>query len=220
VKVVRATNGATDPAPLPPPDVDAAFFAAGFSAAFLVAGATFFAVAALFGAGGADFGDAEGALFAGAPFFAVAAAAFFAVADTVFFAVAGAVFFAVAGAVFFAVAGAAFFAVAGTAFFAVAGTAFFAVVDTAFLAGDLVGLAVFFTRGIAFFLGGVGRFVAVAATFAACFLFPPRDEVVDAARDPGTVLTWVPLLAGAIVPSFGPRDVAGFSGEKPRPGSG
>jgi hypothetical protein len=171
VNVVRAGAGA--PAPLAAavaardPPGDAAFFAASFSAAFLVA------------AGGAAF------LGAGADFLA-------------------------AGADFLG-AGAAF--LAGADFLATPGTVFFGAVDTAFLAagtGFFVGVATFFTTGAAFFFERAGRFVAVAATLAGGFLFPVRGGGFAVDRDAGNFLTWEPLLAGVIVPSFGPLVVAGF----------
>ncbi len=101
-------------------------------------------------------------------------------------------------------------------------TAFLAVAATLFLdvAGDFVdddagffaALTAFFTTGAAFFFVGAGRFVAVASTFAEVFFFPARAVVAGAGRDAGARLTWAPLLAGVIVPSFGPRHVAGFPG--------
>jgi hypothetical protein len=127
---------------------------------------------------------------------------------------AGAPFFA-GGAAFLATAavfrdGATF--LAGGAFLAVAGTAFFAVVDTTFFAEDagFLVVAVFFTTGTAFFFEGAGRFVAVPPTLAVDLLFPTRGVALVAGRDAGNLLTWEPLLAGVIVPSFGPLDVAGF----------
>jgi hypothetical protein len=73
-------------------------------------------------------------------------------------------------------------------------------------------VAAFFTTGAAFFFEGAGRFVAVASTFDEVFLFPAREDVAAADRVAGTRLTWAPLLAGVIVPSFGPHQVAGFPG--------
>jgi hypothetical protein len=135
--------------------------------------------------------------------------------DAVFFAVAGAGLAFFAGAAFL-LAGAAFFG-GGAAFFAV--TAFLAVAVTAFFegavdffaddAGFFAAVAAFFTTGAAFFFEGAGRFVAAATTFVEVFLFPALEVVAAAARDAGARLTWAPLLAGVIVPSFGPRQVAG-----------
>jgi hypothetical protein len=128
-----------------------------------------------------------------------------------------------AGAVFFA--GAAFLA-AGAAFRA-AGALLavevgfldvdrvgFLAVDVAFLAAVdvvfLVAVAAFFT-GAAFFFVRTGRFVVVAPTLVWADLFPDCDFRAEAAvRGADTLLTWVPLLAGVIVPSFGPGDVAPF----------
>ena len=95
---------------------------------------------------------------------------------------------------------------------AVAGTAFFAVVTTFLAEGAafLVVVAAFFTTGTAFFFEGAGRFFAVPATLAVDVLFPTRGGALLAGRDAGNLLTWEPLLAGVIVPSFGPLDVAGF----------
>jgi hypothetical protein len=76
-------------------------------------------------------------------------------------------------------------------------------------AGFFAAVAAFFTTGTAFFFVGTGRFVAVSTTLAEVVLFPAREVVVAAARDAGARLTWAPLLAGVIVPSFGPRQVAG-----------
>jgi hypothetical protein len=73
------------------------------------------------------------------------------------------------------------------------------------VAAFLAAGAAFFTTGAAFFFVGAGRFVAVATTVAEVFLFPAREDVVAADRDAGARLTWAPLLAGVIVPSFGPR---------------
>ncbi len=133
-----------------------------------------------------------------------------------FLAAAGAGLAFLAGAAFLA-AGADFFG-GGAAFLAV--TAFLAVGVAAFLgatvdffadgAAFLAAVAAFFTTGAAFFFVGAGRFVAVASTFAEVFLFPAREVVAAADRDAGALLTWAPLLAGVIVPSFGPRHVAGF----------
>jgi hypothetical protein len=102
---------------------------------------------------------------------------------------------------------------AGADFLAAPATVFFGVVDTAFLAagtGFFVGVATFFTTGAAFFFERAGRFVAVAATLAGGFLFPVRGGGFAVDRDAGNFLTWEPLLAGVIVPSFGPLVVAGF----------
>ena len=129
--------------------------------------------------------------------FFAGAALFFAGAA---FLAAGAVFL---GAVAAFLAGAAFLAAGAAAFFGAAGAVFLAE-GVAFL----VAVVAFFTTGTAFFFEGEGRFLAVAATLADEVLFPARDEAVEAEPDPDTRLTWVPLLAGVIVPSFGPRDVA------------
>jgi hypothetical protein len=77
-------------------------------------------------------------------------------------------------------------------------------------AGFFTAVTAFFTTGAAFFFVGAGRFVAVASTFAEVFFFPARAVLAGAGRDAGARLTWAPLLAGVIVPSFGPRHVAGF----------
>jgi hypothetical protein len=101
----------------------------------------------------------------------------------------------------------------GADFLAVPATVFFGAVDTAFLAagtGFLVGVATFFTTGAAFFFERAGRFVAAVPTLADSFLFPVRGGALAVERDAGNFLTWEPLLAGVIVPSFGPRVVAGF----------
>jgi hypothetical protein len=77
-------------------------------------------------------------------------------------------------------------------------------------AGRFVVVAASFTTGTAFFVG-VGRFVAVAPTLAEELLFPAflldLAGAAEVVRDAGTRLAWVPLLAGVIVPSFGPRRV-------------
>jgi hypothetical protein len=139
--------------------------------------------------------------------------------DAVFFAAAlSAAFFAadVAGALLFA--GAAFL-VAGPDLFAawgvfLAAAGFFAVADAAFLAGDdaflavtggFVVVAAFFTTGTAFFFERVERFVADAATFAEVDLFPVFAETPEVGRVARTCLAWMPLLAGAIIPSFRPH---------------
>jgi hypothetical protein len=124
-----------------------------------------------------------------------------------------------AGAAFLAAAGAAFLEAGAllaveVGFLAVDRAGFLAAVDVAFLAAVdvvfLVAVAAFFT-GAAFFFVRTGRFVAVAPTLDRADLFPDCDLPAEAA-DPGadTLLTWVPLLAGVIVPSFGPGDVAPF----------
>jgi hypothetical protein len=112
-------------------------------------------------------------------------------------------------------AGAGFLAFDVAAFLVAAAVDLFAD-DAAFLATG----AAFFTTGAAFFFVRAERFVAVASTFAEDFLFPDRDVADAADRDAGALLTWAPLLAGVIVPSFGPPQVAGFPGRRPRPGSG
>jgi hypothetical protein len=131
----------------------------------------------------------------------------------------GAAFLA-AGATF--LAGAAFLA-AGAAFLDAgaalvdeaadffAGDVAFLAAGAAFFTGDvafLVAVAAFFTTGAAFFLVRAGRLFAVATTRAAFDLFPEREDEV--ARDAGGRLAWEPLLAGVIVPSFGPRVVAAY----------
>jgi hypothetical protein len=73
-------------------------------------------------------------------------------------------------------------------------------------------VAAFFTTGAAFFFGGAGRFAAVASTFDEVLLFPARADFAAAVGVAGARLTWAPLLAGVIVPSFGPHQVAGFPG--------
>jgi hypothetical protein len=125
-----------------------------------------------------------------------------------------------AAAVAFFAGGAALLVV--TAFLAVADTLFFgAAVDlVADDAGFFAAVTAFFTTGAAFFLVGAGRFAAVASTFAEVFLFPARAVLAGAGRDAGARLTWAPLLAGVIVPSLGPRHVAGFPEQQPRLGSG
>jgi hypothetical protein len=128
-------------------------------------------------------------------------------ADTAFFA--GAAFLATGAG--FPTAGAAFFVV--TVFFAFAGAAFLGATVADFFgddAGFCAAVAAFFTTGAAFFLVGTGRFVAVSSTLAEDVLFPAREDDEVADRDAGTLLTWAPLLAGVIVPSFGPHQVAGF----------
>jgi hypothetical protein len=116
----------------------------------------------------------------------------------------------------------AFFAVAGAALrggdvlFAdavdllVDGGLTFLVAEVGFLAAGaafFVAVAAFFTTGAAFFLVRTGRFLAVAPTLARADLFPDDDvRPAAAVRDVGTLLPWVPLLAGVIVPSSGPRD--------------
>jgi hypothetical protein len=74
-------------------------------------------------------------------------------------------------------------------------------------AAFLVAVAAFFTTGAAFFFVWTERFVAVAPTLVRADLFP-EDDVRPAAavRGADTLLAWVPLLAGVIVPSSGPRD--------------
>ena len=137
--------------------------------------------------------------------------------------VAGAAFFAV-GLAFFAVvaffAGAAFFAVgvaflvaaaffAGAAFLAAVEDTFFTGTGAAFLAVDVaffVAVAAFFTTGAAFFFVGAGRLPALAPTRAAFVLFPEREAAVERDADPR--LAGEPLLAGVILPSFGPPGVA------------
>jgi hypothetical protein len=49
---------------------------------------------------------------------------------------------------------------------------------------------------------------AVVSTFVEDVLFPARELPLAAERDADAPLTWAPLLAGVIVPSFGPRHVA------------
>jgi hypothetical protein len=105
--------------------------------------------------------------------------------------------------------GAAFFVVAD--FLAVAGTAFLGATTVDFFAGDagfFSTVAAFFTTGAAFFFVGAERVLAAASTFAEDFLFPTREVPLAADRDADALLTWAPLLAGVIVPSFGPRHAA------------
>jgi hypothetical protein len=131
-------------------------------------------------------------------------------AEAAFF---GGAAFLVAGAGFRA-AGAAFFE--ATALFALAAAAALGDTVAGFFIGDagfFGAVAAFFTTGAAFFLVGAERFVAVESTFALDFLFPAREVDEAAGRDAGTLLTWAPLLAGVIVPSFGPRQVPGFPDE-------
>jgi hypothetical protein len=88
--------------------------------------------------------------------------------------------------------------------------AFFTGADAVFLAVDVaffVAVAAFFTTGAAFFLVSAGRFPAVAPTRAAFDLFPVRE--VDE-RDADTRFVGEPLLAGVILPSFGPPVVAAY----------
>jgi len=74
-------------------------------------------------------------------------------------------------------------------------------------AAFLVAVAAFFTTGAAFFLVTTGRFVAVPPTLFRADLFPDDDvRPAAAVRGADTLFAWVPLLAGVIVPSFGPRD--------------
>ncbi len=146
----------------------------------------------------------------------------FAAAFSATFLAGGAVF--LAGGAFLAAdagflgAAAAFFETGADLF---SGAAFFALGDGFFVAAVafLGAAAAFFTTGTAFFLVRAGRFVAVPATLPAAFLFPAflvafpparDDPAVAAARDADTLLTWAPLLAGVIDPSFGPRAVAGL----------
>ena len=173
---------------------------AGAGAAAPEAGATFLVTAFA-----VDFLGADGA--AAALFFAGAAAA------AAFLAAVGAFFF---GAVAAFLAGAAFLAAGAVAFLVAAGAVFLPAGAVAFLVAGVD----FFTTGAAFFLEGEGSFLAVAPTLADADLFPARDEALEAEPDPDTRLTWVPLLAGVIVPSFGPRVVAPFPRRRPRPGSG
>jgi hypothetical protein len=159
----------------------------------------------------------EGVGAAPAPFPARAAALV-----AVFFA--GGAAFLAAWAVFFA-AGAAFFVAAAFltgaffdagAFFVAEAAAFLAVEavffigpDVAFLAVGVaffVAVAAFFTTGAAFFLVRAGRLPAVAPTRAAFDLFPEREAAVERDADPR--LAGEPLLAGVILPSFGPPVVA------------
>ncbi len=126
-----------------------------------------------------------------------------------------------AGGADFRAAGAAF--LAGGAFLVVAGIAFFGAAAATFLVGAavfFVCVAAFFTTGTAFFFERPGRFAAVAATLARDFLFPARGMDLVADRDAGNLLTWEPLLAGVIVPSFGPLGVAGFPDDDLVPGAG
>jgi hypothetical protein len=124
-----------------------------------------------------------------------------------------------AGAAFFA---GAFLTVAGVALrggdvlFAdavdlrVVGELAFLAADPGFLAAGaafLVAVAAFFTTGAAFFLVWAERFVAVAPTLVRADLFPDDDvRPAAAVRGADTLFAWVPLLAGVIAPSFGPRD--------------
>jgi hypothetical protein len=119
---------------------------------------------------------------------------------------AGTAFFEV-GAAFFGAG--AFFAAAVLDFLAVADV-FFTGPDAAFLAVDVaffVAVAAFFTTGAAFFLVRAGRLPAVAPTRAAFDLFPVREAVE---RDADPRLVGEPLLAGVILPSFGPPVVAAY----------
>jgi hypothetical protein len=143
------------------------------------------------------------AFFAGGAAFFATGAAFFG-AGAVF--LAGAAFFGAAEAFF----GAGVFFVAGAADFLAVEDAFFTGPDAAFLAVDvvfLVAVAAFFT-GAAFFFVRAGRFPALAATRAAFDLFPGRLAAVE--RDVDPRLAGEPLLAGVILPSFGPPDVAAY----------
>lgn len=144
-----------------------------------------------------------GAFFAGGATFFAAGAAFFVGAAFL----AGAAFFD-AGTAFFAAG--AFFAAAAPAFLAVE-VAFFTGPDAAFLAVDVVffvTVAAFFTTGGAFFLVRAGRLPAVAPTRAAFDLFPGREVALERDADPR--LAGEPLLAGVILPSFGPPAVAAY----------
>jgi len=96
------------------------------------------------------------------------------------------------------------------AFLAV-GVAFFTGPDAALLAVDVVffvTVAAFFTTGAAFFLVRAGRLPAVAPTRAAFDLFPGREVALERDADPR--LAGEPLLAGVILPSFGPPAVAAY----------
>jgi hypothetical protein len=120
---------------------------------------------------------------------------------------AGAAFFTV-GAAFFGTG--AFFVAAAVDFLTVE-DAFFTDPDAAFLAVDVVffvAVAAFFTTGVAFFFVGAGRLPAVAPTRAAFDLFPEREAVVERDADPR--LAGEPLLAGVILPSFGPPAVGAY----------
>jgi hypothetical protein len=100
------------------------------------------------------------------------------------------------------------FFVADVLDFLVVDDAFFTGPDAAFLAVDVaffVAVAAFFTTGAAFFLVRAGRFPAVAPTRAAFDLFPVCEAVE---RDANPRLVGEPLLAGVILPSFGPPLVA------------
>jgi hypothetical protein len=144
------------------------------------------ALVAAFFVGGAAFFAAGAAFFAGAAFLA------------------GAAFFE-AGVVFFDTG--AFF-VAEVLDFLVVEDAFFTGPDAAFLTVDVaffVAVAAFFTTGAAFFLVRAGRLPAVAPTRAAFDLFPVCEAVE---RDADPRLVGEPLLAGVILPSFGPPLVA------------
>jgi hypothetical protein len=148
------------------------------------------ALVAAFFTGGAAFFAAGGAFFAGAAFFA-----------------GGAAFFA-AGVAFFEAG--AFFAAGALDFLAVA-DAFFTGPEAAFLAVDVVffvAVAAFFTTGAAFFFVGAGRFPALTPTRGAFDLFPAREAEVERDADPR--LAGEPLLAGVILPSFGPPVVAAY----------
>jgi hypothetical protein len=83
-------------------------------------------------------------------------------------------------------------------------------------AAFLVIVAAFFTTGAAFFFVRTERFVVVPPTLVRVDLFPDDDVGLAAAvRGAGTLLAWVPLLAGVIVHSSGPpscSDLASGSG--------
>jgi hypothetical protein len=94
---------------------------------------------------------------------------------------------------------------------AVAVTAFLGATTVDFFAGDagfFATVAAFFTTGAAFFFVGAERVLVDASTFAEDFLFPTSEVPLAADRDADALLTWAPLLAGVIVPSFGPRHAA------------
>src|ERR1700683_5317506 len=166
------------------------------------------------GAGGFGFGVKAvraGTATAAAPFPAAAIGAFLTGFSAGFLAGGAAGFFG--GAAFFAAralflaAGTGFFAALAAAGFLAAGAAAFLVAaEPAFLAAGAVArlevVAAFFTTGAAFFFERTGRFLAEAPTLEEADFFP---EDVDAEREVDTLLTWVPLLAGVIVPSLGPR---------------
>jgi hypothetical protein len=85
----------------------------------------------------------------------------------------------------------------------------FLVAEVGFLAGGaafFVAVAAFFTTGAAFFLVWTGRFVVASPTLIRADLFPVEDvRLAAAVRGADTLLPGVPLLAGVIAPSFGPR---------------